>query len=152
MTSGSEHLIAGKGETRMESEQELLERWAGWQQAIEDRDVRAIGDYLAADYALVLVQPSRAVIGRAQWLTMLPDYVVSDYEIEEQVVDIDGDLAVVLHRARMQATVLGADRSGTFVVTDVWRRYDGVWRVWRRHSTPLSAGAMPQSPKVASTS
>jgi ketosteroid isomerase-like protein len=128
--------------------QDLQERWAGWQRAIEDRDVQAVAEYLADDYALVLVQPNRAVLTRAQWLALLPDYVVSEYEIQEQVLDVEGDLAVALHRARMAATVLGADRSGTFVVSDVWRRYDGVWKVWRRHSTPLAAGAMPQPPKI----
>jgi hypothetical protein len=126
-------------------EQELLDRWADWQRAIEARDVQGIGEFLADDYALVLVQPGRAVRTRAQWLALLPDYVVSAYEIQEQVVDIGADVAVVLHRAWMEATVLGADRSGTFVVSDIWRRYDGVWKVWRRHSTPLAAGVMPGS-------
>ena len=131
----------------MTAEQELRARWAGWQRAIEARDVAGVGAFLAEDYALVLVQPSRAVVARAQWLALLPDYVVSAYEIEADVIDIDGDLAVVLHRAHMEATVLGADRSGTFVVSDVWRRDHGVWTVWRRHSTPLAAGPMPQ-PKI----
>lgn len=55
----------------------------------------------------------------------------------------DGDYAAVLHRDRMRATVLGEDRSGVFVLSDVWRRRDERWRLWRRHSTPLGAGAMP---------
>ena len=131
------------GGTRVDANQELLDLWAGWQRAIEDRDVVAAGDCLADDYALQLVQPVRAVIGRAQWLAALPDYVVSSYQVEDQVVDIDGDRAVVLHRARMQATVSGVDRSGIFVITDVWRREGGLWKVWRRHSTPLTSGAMP---------
>ena len=125
------------------SERDLLKQWAGWQLAIEDRDIEAAGGFLDDDYALELVQPVRAVIGRAQWLAALPDYVVSSYQVEDQVVDIDGDLAVVLHRARMQATVSGVDRSGIFVITDVWRRDGGAWKVWRRHSTPLTSGAMP---------
>lgn len=126
-------------------ERDLREQWARWQQGIEDRDVEAAGNCLDDDYALQLVQPVRALIGRAQWLAALPDYVVSSYQVEDQIVDIDGDLAVVLHRARMQATVSGVDRSGIFVVTDVWRRTGGAWKVWRRHSTPLTSGAMPSA-------
>ena len=125
------------------SERDLLEQWARWQQAIEDRDVEAAGGFLADDYALQLVQPVRALVGRAQWLATLPDYVVTSYQVDDQIVDIDGDLAVVLHRVRMQATVAGVDRSGIFVITDVWRRVGGAWKVWRRHSTPLTSGAMP---------
>jgi hypothetical protein len=43
----------------------------------------------------------------------------------------------------MQATVLGSERSGLFVISDVWHRQNDAWRVWRRHSTRLAAGAMP---------
>jgi ketosteroid isomerase-like protein len=63
--------------------------------------------------------------------------------VEASTIDEDGDLAVVLHRDRMEATVLGQPRNGTFVITDVWRRRADGWRLWRRHSTPLSAGPMP---------
>jgi hypothetical protein len=43
----------------------------------------------------------------------------------------------------MHAIVLGEDRSGLFVISDVWRRRGGSWKVWRRHSTPLAAGVTP---------
>ena len=35
--------------------------------------------------------------------------------------------------------------SGAFVLTDVWRHRSGGWRVWRRHSTPATAGRLPSS-------
>ena len=44
---------------------------------------------------------------------------------------------------RMTATVLGADRSGVFAISDVWRLRPVGWRVWRRHSTPATAGSRP---------
>ena len=37
-----------------------------------------------------------------------------------------------------RATVLGEDRTGMFIITDLWRRVEGTWRVWKRHSTPLA--------------
>jgi ketosteroid isomerase-like protein len=98
---------------------------------------------LDEDYRLVLVAPARAVMPRDRWLDVLKDYIVHDYAVEEQMVDEDGDCAAVLSRVRMTATVLGEDRSGTFAISDVWRRRDDGWRIWRRHSTPLSAGPMP---------
>ncbi len=127
----------------MNANQELMERWQGWQRSIERRDVDAARAYLADDFALELVLPNRALVPRAAWLDALPEYVVAEYLVEDQIVDVEGDLAVILHRARMRATVFGADRSGIFVITDVWRRRDGAWTVWRRHSTPLDAGALP---------
>lgn len=126
----------------MDLEADLIDRSERWQRAIERRDVAAASDCLAEDYALEIVQPTRVVMFRAQWLTLLPDYHVSDYEIQERIVEVDGDLGLMLQRVRMQATVLGAERSGIFVLTDAWRRREGTWRVWRRHSTPLSAGVI----------
>ncbi len=116
---------------------------AEFQRCIEQRDGDAAAAVLDEDYALVLVQPVRAVVPRQDWLATLPNYVVQTYDVQERIVDIDGDCAAVLHRAQMSATVNGIDRSGLFTISDIWRLRDGHWRVWRRHSTPLSAGPMP---------
>jgi len=112
----------------VDAEQELVERWHGWQASIEARDLAAATGYLADDYALELVQPERAVVPRDAWLALLPDYVVSGYTIEAQIVEVSGDIGLILHRARQEATVHDADRSDTFVLTDIWRRIDGTWR------------------------
>ena len=122
---------------------ELIARSEGWQRAIEARDAGAASTYLADDFALVIVQPVGAVVPRADWLALLPDYVVTGYRVLERIVDVDGDLGLMLQRVHQEAIVRGADRSGIFVLSDTWRRQDGTWRVWRRHSTPLSAGTMP---------
>ena len=114
-----------------------------FQRMLEERDESAALMILDDGFVLVLVTPTRAEMPRRRWLEVLREYVVHEYSVEELVVDEDGDCAVSLQRARMRATVLGEDRSGTFVITDLWRRRDGEWRLWRRHSTPLSAGDMP---------
>jgi ketosteroid isomerase-like protein len=114
-----------------------------WQDALERRDVAAAGAILHDEYALVLVQPRPAMVPRAAWLGLLPDYVVHEHTVQERFVDVDGDIAAILQRVYQHATVLGDDRSGVFVLSDLWRRVDGEWRVWRRHSTPLAAGVLP---------
>lgn len=124
------------------SDEELLRRNEIWDRAIQDRDPDAARSVLADDYALVLIHPVRTVVSRDDWLGMLPGYVVHKWEVEEQVMDVSGDLAVVLQRIRMRATVNGADRSGLFAISDIWRRIDGEWRIWRRHSTPFTAGEL----------
>jgi ketosteroid isomerase-like protein len=130
---------------------ELMERMEAFQRCIQERDPAAAERVLDEDYALVLVQPSPATMPRHRWLEVLPDYVIHDYEVEERTIDIDGDCAAVLQRVRMNATVLGDDRSGSFVITDIWRRRADAWRVWRRHSTPLEAGPMPGGKGEVST-
>jgi len=129
----------------MTDEEAILGREEEWRDALQARDADRCGAILAEDYALELLQPVAARMEREAWLALLPDYVVHAWDVEERLVAVDGDTATVLMRVNMRATVAGEDRSGPFVITDVWRRDpgDGVWRVWRRHSTPLSAGRMP---------
>lgn len=125
------------------TEAELHRQLEAFRRCVIERDADVAEAVLDADFALVLVQPVPAVMPRASWLAVLGDYVVHEWVVEEQRVDIDDDCAAHLQRVRMRATVLGEDRSGPFVISDVWRRRPEGWRVWRRHSTPLSAGAMP---------
>jgi hypothetical protein len=122
---------------------ELLARAALWDQAIRDRDESRAGQFLAPGFAHEQVEPVRTVMSRDVWLEMLADYVVHEWTVEEQIVDLDGDVAAVLRWVRMRTTVMGEDRSGVCVITDLWRRDGGEWRVWRRHSTPLSPGRLP---------
>lgn len=105
----------------------------------------AAEEVLDADFALVLVHPAPATMPRVRWLEVLEDYVVHSYSVEEQRVDRSEDVATVLSRVRMRATVLGEDRSGLFVISDVWRLRAEGWQIWRRHSSPLTAGEMPGS-------
>jgi len=121
----------------------LSEQMAAFDRAVMDRDLALAETVLDKDYQLVLVHPTPATMPRNRWLAVLPDYLVHEYSVEHQIVDESGDVAAVLSRVAMSATVLGEDRSGLFAVSDVWRRGPEGWRVWRRHSTPLAAGSMP---------
>jgi ketosteroid isomerase-like protein len=121
---------------------ELRSSDESWRRCIEARDAEAVVEYLDPDYRLVVAEPEVSVVTRDEWLKMLPDYVVHEWTLNEQVIDVDGDLGVILQRVFMRATVLGRDRSGIFILTDIWRRRNGRWLVWRRHSTPLSAGGI----------
>ncbi len=114
-----------------------------FQRAIETRDAVAAADVLHRGYSLCLVIPSSVVIPRDVWLATLPDYVVHEWSVEELQVEDLGDVAAVLQRGFQRATVQGRSRDGVFVVSDVWLREGGVWRIWRRHSTPLTAGELP---------
>ena len=114
-----------------------------FQRVVLERDVSLAEEVLHPEFSLVLVHPTPAVMPRERWLAVLPDYIVDEWVVEETQTDVDGDCAAVLQWIRMRATVLGQDRSGLFVVSDVWRDDGENWRIWRRHSSPLSAGSMP---------
>ena len=129
----------------MSAEDEILSRADAWQRAIEARDPVAAAEYLADDYALVVTNPEQAVMPREEWLRLLPDYDMRSYDIRHREVSVRAGVGVVVQRVAMTAVVAGADRSGTFILVDLWSEEEGGWRVWRRHSTPLSAGAAPRA-------
>lgn len=124
---------------------EISDRTDRWQLAIEARDPEDAAQFLADDYALVILQPEPAVVRRDEWLRMLPDYAVSGYSVEERIVETSPELCTVFQRVDQTALVKGIERSGIFILLDVWVREADAWRVWRRHSTPLSAGAAPRA-------
>ena len=121
----------------------LLARNADFDRAVRERDRALAESVLHPDFALVLVHPAPARMPRARWLEVLDDYVVDRWEPQAQAVDVQGNTGSVLTLVQMEATVLGQDRSGLFVTSDTWLHSDDGWQVWRRHSSPLSAGRMP---------
>jgi hypothetical protein len=125
------------------SDDALLTQITNFDRCIAERDKEMAESVLAPDFALVLVQPVLAVMPRSRWLEVLPDYVVHSYEVQEKSLDVRGTCAAMIQRVAMRATVLGSDRSGLFVISDVWLLENDEWRVWRRHSTPLVAGEIP---------
>ena len=125
--------------------EDLAGRSEEFDRVVLARDREAAAEVLDEDFALVLVHPAPAVVPRAAWIQMLPDYVVHGWEAEESKLEVHDGLGTVFQRVQMEATVLGEDRSGLFVISDLWVPVDDVWRIWRRHSTPLSAGRMPGS-------
>ena len=122
---------------------ELDNASADFDREVIQRDHDIAERVLHPDFALVLVHPTAAIMPRQRWLETLDSYVVGDWKVEEELFDSADDIAAVLRRVRMQATVLGEDRSGAFIISDTWLRTASGWKVWRRHSTPLQAGHMP---------
>jgi len=132
---------------RVSAEEAIEARNAGWETALLARDVEAVSDFLHADYSLVTLHPAPATMGRAQWLAALPSYVIHRWNPAPPVMDVHAGVGLLHQLVDMEATVFGHDRSGRFILTDCWLLdQDGRWRVWRRCSAPLSAGALPSFP------
>ena len=126
-------------------EQEIGDRTDRWQVAIESRDQEAAARILADDYALVILQSPPIVVPRDEWLRMLPDYDVRRYAVAERIVQASENVVTVFQRVDQTAVVKGVERSGIFILVDVWVLEAGAWRVGRRHSSPLSAGPAPRA-------
>jgi ketosteroid isomerase-like protein len=110
---------------------EALERQ--WAEAIAKRDLDAAGRLLADDFYLSSAIWRDRKIDKGMWLaTMVEATETESIEVHDVQARRFGDLAVVSCRVAWRATWNGEDISDDYLVTDVWRREDGRWRVaWR---------------------
>lgn len=122
----------------------ISERSDRWMQAWVQQDRSALEDSLAPDFALIVSAMPNERFERARWLATCDIYRCSSFAYRGvQVRELGPGLAVMSAIAEQQASLGGADRSGAFFLTDVWRREpDGQWRVCARYSShPEPGGA-----------
>ncbi len=96
---------------------------------------------LANDF--VLTSARGVLMSKAEWLlNAMGPFVCEHFEWEDlRVRPLTSEVALVHARARQRAKVAGQDWSGVFLITDVWVRREGHWRVVARHGT----GPLPGS-------
>ena len=89
------------------------------------------------------------IVPRQAWLTLLKDYYVTEsFSIDDIKVNVYDNTAVAMLMFTQKATVRRQDRSGQFVLTDIWYKGNKGWRIAERHSTrpgpPVPAGMQPK--------
>ena len=116
----------------MTAEQELLDVEHRLTDALRRGNYAELEEFLAPEYALV----SRlGTMPRDEWLAVARDYNVDDFRFDDVDVHVYGDAAVVRARYWQQAELRGQNLTGMFLLTDVWVRGDGGWKIVSRHST-----------------
>lgn len=115
-----------------------VELTLAFQAAVRDRDLAFLEAQLAPEFALTTGRPGAPVRSRAEWLEITAArYLIAEFEFEElDVVELDG-AAVVRSRYRQTGSMDGADRTSTFLITDVWALRDGRPQLVTRHSSAL---------------
>lgn len=121
------------------AEQEIVELEKRWNNAIQSQDLPQMGQFLADGYFLAVGlqgQPLQ-VVPRQRWLENLKFYKIHSHSIDDIKVNLYGDTAVVLMLFTQKATVgrAAVDRSAQFLITDIWVKQKGGWRVAERHSS-----------------
>ena len=130
------------------AEQEIVELEKKWNDAIQRQDMAQMGQFLPDGYFLavgVQGQPLQ-IVPRESWLENLKFYKIHTHSIDEMKVRVYGDTAVVFMLYTQKATVgrTPRDRSAQFVLTDVWVKEKGGWRVAERHSSRPEQPPTPQ--------
>ena len=118
-------------------EQEIIELERQWATAIQKQDSTQMSRFLSESYFLgigIQGQPLRIVPHEA-WLETLKEYRTESFKVDDIKVHIYGTTAIVLMLFTQTATVRGQDRSGQFMITDIWNKQEKGWRVVERHSS-----------------
>ena len=115
-----------------------LER--AFQAAVRDRDLGLLEELLAPEFTLTTGRSGAPVRTRAEYVEITArGYRIDEFAFEELDVVELGSTAVVRARYRQRGSMDGADRTGVFVLTDVWTERGGRAQLVTRHSTALDA-------------
>jgi len=100
--------------------------------AILNRDLATVDAVIAPEFVYTASEIGRRT--RDEWLAGIATYRLDIFEIVEMSIQPYGDAAVVQACIRQNATIHGYDREGMFLITDVWIRQNGIWRLVARTS------------------
>ena len=110
--------------------------------AVAKRDVDFLEDHLGEEFKLITGRPGHETRDRAEWLEVTTAaYEIRSFRFDELEVLDYGDVAVVRSRYSQEARMGDADRSQSYLMTDVWHRREGVFRLVARHVSPLPPSA-----------
>ena len=117
-------------------EHELMDAWCR-------KDRAALERLLGEDFELSSALGRR--MARDPWLEAAMDRLHINWfrfeALEARPVDAAGEVVVALGRVNQRATAEGREWHGSFLVTDVWVRRDGDWRLVARHGSALPGHA-----------
>ena len=118
-----------------------------WMQAWMDQDRAALEMLLAPDYSLIVSSLPEQRFDREAWLnTAVGPYRCTKFGYRHVQVRELGSLAIFSAIADQEAELGGADRSGSYWVTDIWRQNESGWQVCARYSSrPEQQGPSTQA-------
>jgi ketosteroid isomerase-like protein len=134
--------------TPTETAQHIIALERAWANAMQARDLAQLDALVTPDFFVTIAAQGMPlqVTHRERWLSVMPTYEIQEMTIDDIRAQVYDDVAVVTLLWTQRARVNGNERSGTFFITDIWRKTEHGWRVSERHSSrpePATA-ARPQ--------
>jgi uncharacterized protein (TIGR02246 family) len=117
-------------------EQELVKMENEWARAWQLPDPVALENIVADDFTLTSSHSKGEVTNKRQYIDTVMKLVRGEsYSFEKMTVRVYGDTAVINACFQQTAAFAGQDWSGDFLLTDVWVKREGRWRVVARHAS-----------------
>ena len=112
-----------------------------WRDALFAKDEAALRQLIHPDFKLVGIRSTGTVgVGLEDWLVALQKMDIASLEV--RVIDSIAceDTVVATVDAQWKVRFMGHPIDERVLLTDVWVREGGNWRVIRRHSSPVPPG------------
>jgi ketosteroid isomerase-like protein len=141
----------GQQQSSKTPEEQIIDLEKSFAAAIKAQDTIQTKKFQADSYFLAYAvqgMPPIQIVPKQSWLNLLKDYVTESFTIDDIKVNVYDNTAVAMLMFTQKATVRGQDRSGQFVLTDIWYKGKKGWLIAERHSTrpgpPVPAGIQPK--------
>ena len=114
---------------------------AEWRDALLSKDEDALRRLIHPQYKLVGIRSTGSVaVDLEQWIAALRRMDIAALEVRvTDCVALDNVIVATVD-AQWKVRYLGQPIDERVLLTDVWVREDGRWRVLRRHSSPVPVG------------
>jgi ketosteroid isomerase-like protein len=123
-----------------QTQQEIVQLAHEWLDAARQRDRAVLDRILADDFVISGWQPEGRLADKTYYVEdcLKPvDIQEGSYHFDQWKVRVYGETAVVNCTLDIRAVVEGHAWGGEVLVTDVWVREEGAWRVVTRHISPI---------------
>nr|WP_294849502.1 nuclear transport factor 2 family protein [uncultured Sphingomonas sp.] len=112
-----------------------------WRNALIAKDEAALRRLIHPQFKLVGIRSTGSVaVSLDQWIDALQRMDIASLEVRvTECVALDNTIVATVD-AQWQVRYLGQLIDERVLLTDVWVREDGNWRVVRRHSSPVPSG------------
>src|SRR5690242_4706287 len=122
---------------KLSAEQQIIAREREFNEITKARSVERAKSIQAEGFRLLIRAAGSKLVEVSQdaWLDLLKKYIVDSYRIDDIKVLELGDVAIATLAFYQLAHIEGDSRNitGEFMLTDVWVKRDGEWKIIERH-------------------
>jgi ketosteroid isomerase-like protein len=115
--------------------QQFINLEQDWMTAVAGHDEEALKRFMSDDFTLTSAYSGGDLITRDQFIKNVQSVKQNEITFSDARVGIYGDVAVLKARVKDNYSMNGEDRSGDYLITDVWVKHNGQWQVVTRHSS-----------------